>query len=185
MNDNPNAVTMSSKDFMKWSDGVIDDILRATMAKKAVDKLTLPFWNWSQRNSLYPLHFGLACCALEMAASAGPRWDTERLGIIYRSSPRQSDVLLLNGWISKKVRPVLRRLYEQMPAPKWVIAMGECSISGGPWYDCYNIIQGGDTFLPVDIYIPGCPPRPEALIDGFLKLQKKIKAEGKGPFLED
>jgi len=185
MSEIPNAITMNHKDFIKWSNRVIDDILRATGTKKIIDKVTLPIWNWAQRNSIYPLHFGLACCALEMAAASGPRFDAERFGIIYRSSPRQCDVLLLNGWISKNVRPALRRLYEQMPAPKWVIAMGECSISGGPWYDCYNVVQGADTFLPVDVYIPGCPPRPEALIDGFLKLQKKIKEEAKGPFLED
>jgi NADH-quinone oxidoreductase B subunit len=108
----------------------------------------------------------------------------ERLGMIPRSSPRQADVLLIMGWLSAKLRPSLRRLYEQMPEPKWVIAMGECAISGGPWYDGYNVIQGLDTIVPVDIYIPGCPPRPEALIDGMLKLNRKITAEQKGTFLD-
>jgi NADH-quinone oxidoreductase subunit B len=119
-----------------------------------------------------------------MAAASACRWDAERLGLIYRSSPRQCDVLLANGWISQKLRPSLRRLYEQMPEPKWVVAMGECAISGGPWYDAYNVVQGLDTFIPVDIYIPGCPPRPEAMIDGFLKLNRKITAEQKGSFLD-
>ncbi len=185
MSDQNRAIAMTSKQFMEWSRQFIDDVVRATGMKKAVDKITLPLFNWSQRNSIYPLHFGLACCALEMATASASRFDAERLGIIYRSSPRQCDVLLLNGWISKKVRPMLRRLYEQMPDPKWVVAMGECAISGGPWYDCYNVVQGADTFLPVDIYIPGCPPRPEAMIDGFFKLQKKIREEGKSAFLED
>jgi NADH-quinone oxidoreductase subunit B len=120
-----------------------------------------------------------------MAAASAPRFDAERLGMIYRSSPRQTDVLLVNGWVTAKLRPDLRRLYEQMAEPRWVVAMGECAISGGPWYDSYNTIQGVDTFIPVDIYIPGCPPRPEAMIDGFMKLHKKIHKEMKGTFLED
>jgi NADH-quinone oxidoreductase subunit B len=94
--------------------------------------------------------------------------------MIYRSSPRQTDILLVNGWISKKIRNDIRRLWEEMPAPKWAVAMGECAISGGPWYDAYNCIQGLDQILPVDLYIPGCPARPDAMIDGFMLLQKKI-----------
>ena len=181
----PHALAMSAKEFIDWSTNVMDDLVRATGVKRALDKVSDPLMNWGVRNSMYPLHFGIACCALEMAASSGARFDAERLGIIYRSSPRQSDVLLLNGWISAKIRPSLKALYEQMPAPKWVIAMGECSISGGPWYDAYNVIQGVDTFIPVDIYVPGCPPRPDALIEGFLKLNKKITAENRGSFLDD
>jgi len=177
---------MEHNDFLAWSRRFIDDVLRASGVKKALDKITVPFWNWSWRNSIYPLHFGLACCALEMGTASASRYDAERFGILYRSSPRQCDVLLLNGWITRKVRPMIRRLYEQMPAPKWVVAMGECSISGGPWRDCYNVVQGADTFLPVDIYIPGCPPRPEAMIDGFFRLQQKIREEARmGTFLED
>lgn len=180
----PNAIAMSAKEFMDWSSGVIDDIARASGAKRAVDKVTAPIWSWAQRNSLHSLHFGIACCALEMAAASAPRFDAERLGMIYRSSPRQTDVLLVNGWVTNKLRPALRRLYEQMPEPKWVVAMGECAISGGPWYDSYNVVQGVDTFIPVDIYIPGCPPRPEAMIDGFLKLQQKIKIQQQGTFMD-
>jgi NADH-quinone oxidoreductase subunit B len=112
-----------------------------------------------------------------MAATSDPRYDVERFGVIYRSSPRQCDVLLLNGPISLKLRPVVRRLYEQMAEPKWVIAMGECTICGGPYYDSYSVVKGAYTFVPTDIFIPGCPVRPEALIDGFLKLSAKIKAE--------
>lgn len=181
----PNAIAMSVREFVKWSSELFDDIMRATGVKRAVDKITEPIWNWSLRNSIFPLHFGIACCALEMAASSAPRWDAERFGIVYRSSPRQCDVLLVNGWVTTKLRPDLRRLYEQMPEPKWVIAMGECAISGGPWYDSHTVVQGVDKFIPVDIYVPGCPPRPEALLDAFLKLQDKIRASTKGRFLED
>ncbi len=120
------------------------------------------------------------CCAIEMAATSDPRFDAERFGIIYRSTPRQTDILLLNGPISLKLRPIVLRLYEQMPDPKWVIAMGECTICGGPYYDSYSIIKGSYTIVPTDIFIPGCPVRPEALLDGFLKLRKKIQAEKRG-----
>ena len=121
-----------------------------------------------------------------MAAASNTRYDAERVGMIYRSSPRQTDILLINGWISKKVRPDLRRLYEQIPSPKWVVAMGECAISGGPWYDSYNIVQGLDQIMPVDVYIPGCPIKPDAMLDGFMLLQKKIDAYFKrGVFFTD
>ena len=180
----PQAIAMTAKEFQQWSSNFVVETMKTSGAKVAIDKMTAPIWAWGQRNAIYPLHFGIACCALEMAAASACRWDAERLGMIYRSSPRQSDVLLVNGWISAKLRPSLRRLYEQMPEPKWVVAMGECAISGGPWYDGYNVIQGLDTFIPVDIYIPGCPPRPEAMIDGFMKLNRKITAEQKGTFLD-
>jgi len=179
------AMTMTAKQFGEMSQNFLRETMVATGGKKAIDKLTAPIWSWGQRNSVYPLHFGIACCALEMAAAGGPRYDAERLGIVFRSSPRQSDVMLLNGWISAKIRPSLKALYEQMPSPKWVIAMGECTISGGPWYDAYNVIQGADTFIPVDIYIPGCPCRPEAMLEGFNKLSQKITAENRGSFLDD
>lgn len=181
----PNAVAMTSAEFMAWSTNVMEQLMRYTGVKKAVDKITAPIWSWAIRNATVPLHFGIACCALEMAAASGPRFDAERLGMIYRSSPRQCEVLLVNGWITAKLRPDLRRLYEQMAEPRWVVAMGECAISGGPWYDSHNTVQGVDTFMPVDIYIPGCPPRPEAMIDGFMKLHKKINKEMRGTFLED
>jgi NADH-quinone oxidoreductase B subunit len=181
----PHAVAMSSAEFLSWSGEVMDQLMRYSGVKKAVDKLTAPIWSWAIRNATVPLHFGIACCALEMAAASGPRFDAERLGMIYRSSPRQCEVLLVNGWITAKLRPDLRRLYEQMAEPRWVVAMGECAISGGPWYDSHNTVQGVDTFIPVDVYIPGCPPRPEAMIDGFMKLHIKITKEMKGTFLND
>jgi len=169
-----------SKDFLKWSDDVIAGVLKRSPVGDAVDYITKDFFNWATRNSLYFLHFGIMCCALEMAVASAPRFDQQRFGIIPRSSPRQCDVLLVNGPVSKKLKPALRRLYDQMPEPKWVIAMGECAISGGPFYDSYSVVPGVDQFIPVDIYVPGCPARPEALIDGFLKLQRLIKEDKKG-----
>jgi len=169
-----------SKDFLKWSDETIEVVLKKTPVGGALDLLLKDFFNWATRNSIYPLHFGIMCCALEMAVASAPRFDAQRMGVIYRSTPRQCDVLLVNGPVSKKLKPVLRRLYDQMPGPKWVIAMGECAISGGPFWESYNVVPGVDAFIPVDIYIPGCPARPEALIDGFLKLQKMILENKRG-----
>ena len=119
-----------------------------------------------------------------MAAAGAPRFDAERFGVFFRSSPRQCDVLLVNGPISKKFADPIVRLWEQMPEPKWCIAMGECAISGGPYFQSYNILEGVDTIIPVDVYIPGCPPRPEALIDGFGKLREKIIRIGAPPVKE-
>ena len=155
-----------------------DAALKASRIKKFISVLGGRFFNWGQRKSLFPLHLGIKCCALEMAATGGSRFDAERFGVFFRSSPRQCDVLLVNGPISKKFADPIVRLWEQKPEPKWCIAMGECAISGGPYYQSYNILEGVDTVIPVDVYIPGCPPRPEALIDGFGHLRKKIMRGG-------
>jgi len=155
-----------------------DAALEASSLKKFISVLGGRFFNWGQRKSLFPLHLGIKCCALEMAAAGGPRFDAERFGVFFRSSPRQCDILLVNGPISKKFADPIVRLWEQMPEPKWCIAMGECAISGGPYYQSYNILEGVNTLIPVDVYIPGCPPRPEALIDGFAHLRKKIMKMG-------
>jgi len=171
---------LSSKDFLAWMDRVTEKFLRRGAIGKAADAITRDFFAWARRWSLHGLHFGIQCCALEFAAASAPRFDAERFGVIYRSSPRQSDVLIINGPVTKKLRPALRRLYDQMAEPKWVIAMGECSISGGPYWQSYNVVQGADQFIPVDVYIPGCPVRPEGLIEGFIKLQEKIRATAKG-----
>jgi NADH-quinone oxidoreductase subunit B len=133
--------------------------------------------NWARGNSLWPAQFGLACCAIEMMSAAASRYDMARFGMeVFRASPRQSDVMIVAGRVSQKMAPVLKTVYDQMLDPKWVIAMGDCSSSGGI-YNNYAIIQGVDQIVPVDVYIAGCPPRPEALIDGLILLQKKIYTE--------
>lgn len=133
--------------------------------------------NWARANSLWPAQFGLACCAIEMMSTAAADYDVARFGMeVFRASPRQSDVMIVAGRCSQKMAPVLVTIYEQMLDPKWVIAMGDCASTGGI-YNNYAIIQGVDKIVPVDIYIAGCPPRPEALLDGLIALQKKIKTE--------
>jgi len=134
--------------------------------------------NTGKACSVWPIQFGLACCAIEMIAAAAPRYDLDRFGIIMRASPRQADCMIVAGTVSIKMAPVIERLYHQMPEPKWVIALGNCAVSGGRFYqDAYSVVKGVDRIIPVDIYVPGCPPRPEALIDGLLKLHDKIRGE--------
>ena len=158
---------------------MIDEGLKNELAKQGVVVTTLQeLYNWGRSNSVWPLSFGLACCAIEMMAASMAKWDIARFGSeVFRPSPRQADLMIVAGTVTKKMAPQVVRLYNQMPEPKYVIAMGACAISGGPFKQGYNVLKGIDRLLPVDIHIPGCPPRPEALLHALITLQKKIEAQ--------
>jgi NADH-quinone oxidoreductase subunit B len=133
------------------------------------------FVNWARKSSLWYLLFATACCGIELMQAGAARYDTDRFGVVFRSTPRQSDLLIVAGTITHKMAERMKRLYDQMPEPRYVIAMGSCANTGGPfWRDSYCVVKGADLVIPVDVYVPGCPPRPEALIDGILELQKII-----------
>jgi NADH-quinone oxidoreductase subunit B len=157
-----------------YSQGKSDeDLLKDSLFTTRIDELV----SWSRKNSLWPMPMGLACCAIELMAMVGPRFDVARFGAeALRFSPRQADLMIVAGTVTKKMAPALKKIYDQMPEPKWVIAMGACASSGGMFHS-YSTVQGVDEIVPVDIYIPGCPPRPEALIAGILEIQKKIASE--------
>ena len=155
---------------------MIDEGLKSELSKQGVFTITMQeVYNWGRKNSVWPLNFGLACCAIEMIAASMARYDLARFGAeVFRPSPRQADLMIVAGTVTKKMLPQVVRLYNQMPEPKYVIAMGACAISGGPFKQGYNVLKGVDRFIPVDVHIPGCPPRPEALIHAFMTLQEKI-----------
>jgi NADH-quinone oxidoreductase subunit B len=153
--------------------------IKSELSKHGVFTTTFEeLYNWGRKNSVWPLTFGLACCAIEMIATTMARYDLARFGAeVFRPSPRQADLIIVSGTVTKKMAPLVVRLYDQMPEPKYVIAMGACAISGGPFRDGYNVLKGIDRYIPVDVHIPGCPPRPEALIHAFMALQKKIASQ--------
>jgi NADH-quinone oxidoreductase B subunit len=166
--------TLRAREFIPAAKEALTSLLK----EQAERKLIRPMFNWAGRNSLFPLHWGLACCAIEFAAAFGARWDAERFGIVPRSSPRQCDLLIVNGTVTWKVAHKLITLYEQMPEPKWAIAMGNCATGGGPFRTAYSVVPGVDKLVPVDVYIAGCPPRPENMLDGILVLERLIKERG-------
>ena len=157
----------------------MDEGLKSELAKQGIFTTTVEgIYNWGRKNSVWPLQFGLACCAIEMIATSMARYDLARFGAeVFRPSPRQADLMIVAGTVTKKMAPQVVRLYNQMPEPKYVIAMGACAISGGPFKQGYNVLKGIDRFIPVDVHIPGCPPRPEALIHALMTLQRKISEQ--------
>jgi NADH-quinone oxidoreductase subunit B len=169
----------------------VDEGLKIELGKQGVFVTTIEeLYNWGRRSSIWPMQFGLACCAIEMIATTMARYDLARFGAeVFRPSPRQADLMIISGTVTKKMAPQVVRLYNQMAEPKYVIAMGACAISGGPFKQGYNVLKGIDRYIPVDVHIPGCPPRPEALLHAFMTLQKKIDeqhltGEGRPRFLD-
>ena len=153
-------------------DTMLEELIKNNIILTSVNEVL----GWARSNSIWPLTSGLACCAIEMMCAAAGRFDLARFGYeVFRPSPRQADLLITAGTLTWKMAPVLKRLYEQMPEPKYVIAMGSCACTGGPFADSYSVVPGVDLVIPVDVYVPGCPPRPEALIHGMLQLKEKIR----------
>jgi NADH-quinone oxidoreductase subunit B len=157
----------------------VEEGLKIELGKQGVFVTTIEeLYNWGRRSSIWPMQFGLACCAIEMIATTMARYDLARFGAeVFRPSPRQADMMIISGTVTKKMAPQVVRLYNQMAEPRYVIAMGACAISGGPFKQGYNVLKGIDRYIPVDVHIPGCPPRPEALLQAFITLQKKIDGQ--------
>lgn len=156
-------------------DMVVPEELQNNVWITSIAKILDPVYNWGRRNSVWPMVFGLACCAIEMICTAASRYDLARFGMeVFRATPRQSDLMIVSGTVTKKMVPTIVRLYNQMPEPRYVLAMGACASGGGPFKEGYTVVDGIDKFLPVDVYVPGCPPTPQALINGLIALQEKI-----------
>jgi len=153
--------------------GVVEKLPEGSVITTSLDTVL----NWARTSSLWYMLFGLACCAIELMATGAARFDFDRFGMMFRASPRQSDLMIVAGTVTKKMAPRVRRLWEQMAEPRYVIAMGGCTIGGGPFYDSYAVVKGIDQIIPVDVYLPGCPPRPEALLHACIKLREKIRKE--------
>ena len=169
---------MTHDDFLKElhdPDVPVPEGMQSAVAVTNFGKLINSIYNWGRRNSIWPMAFGLACCAIEMIATASSRFDQARFGMeVLRASPRQADLMIVSGTVTKKMVVPIVRLYNQMAEPKYVLAMGACAIGGGPFKEGYNVVSGIDKYIPVDVYVPGCPPTPQALLYGFIKLQEKL-----------
>ena len=168
-------------------EGRVDDILRPEgenpLLEKGYQTTTVDaLMNWGRTGSMWPVTFGLACCAVEMMHNGAARIDQDRFGVVFRPSPRQADVMIVAGTLCYKMAPALRKVYDQMPDPKWVISMGSCANGGGYYHYSYSVVRGCDRVVPVDVYVPGCPPTAEALVYGILQLQKKIRRSAQNPF---
>lgn len=176
----PSPVAAGSSEAVDRGPEVIADALAKGLSEEVRDKgFLLTTYNdlvaWARTGSLWPMTFGLACCAIEMIQAYMPRYDLDRLGVIPRPSPRQSDVMIVAGTLTNKMAPALRKVYDQMPEPRWVISMGSCANGGGYYHYSYSVVRGCDRVVPVDIYVPGCPPTAEALVYGIMQLQRKIR----------
>lgn len=172
---NPNTLTAANRAEIQGSGqaDIQQELNRNGFLLTSADSLI----NWARCGSLWPMTFGLACCAVEMMHAGASRYDLDRFGVVFRPSPRQSDVMIIAGTLTNKMAPALRKLYDQMPEPRFVISMGSCSNGGGYYHYSYSVVRGSDRIVPVDIYVPGCPPTAEALVYGILQLQKKIKGQ--------
>ncbi|CAH0564850.1 unnamed protein product [Brassicogethes aeneus] len=168
---NQSTQPATQQEVRPWSPHTKDKNNLAEYAFARLDDLL----NWGRKGSIWPLTFGLACCAVEMMHIAAPRYDMDRYGVVFRASPRQADVILVAGTLTNKMAPALRKVYDQMPEPRWVVSMGSCANGGGYYHYSYSVVRGCDRIIPVDIYVPGCPPTAEALLYGVLQLQKKVK----------
>ena len=169
------GVNLDKREFNSDQDNLLNaaihDINNRGYVVASIDKI----FNWARSGSLWPMSFGLACCAVEMMQAAAARYDMDRYGMLFRPSPRQADVMIVAGTLTNKMAPALRRVYDQMAEPRWVVSMGSCANGGGYYHYSYSVVRGSDKVVPVDVYVPGCPPTAEALIYGLLQLQKKIK----------
>lgn len=172
-NQQPTSIQITNTEE-EWFEEQVRRSVMVTTFDKFVD-LVDKIYNWGRRNSVWPLGFGLACCAIEMICTSASRFDISRFGMeLFRASPRQADLMIVSGTVTKKMVPAIVRLYNQMAEPKYVLAMGACASAGGPFKEGYNVVSGLDKFIPIDVYVPGCPPTPQALLNGLMQLQKKI-----------